>query len=78
MGKQESGEEMNQSMRMEQVERKDESDIGMSNKLVSTIKGLPITKAEPMDFNPRWMLAITSDSSRYWIHPESGTVLSIR
>jgi len=57
------------SMEMKQLPR--------INKLVSTIKGKTIQQCEVIDFNPKWMLAITSDSSRYWIHPDSGKVLVI-
>ncbi len=40
------------------------------------VKGKPIKESEIINFNPEWMLAVTSDGSRYWIH-RSGKVVTI-
>jgi len=62
------------SMEMKQRE----PDISRVNNLVSTINGKPIKEVSFMEFNQKWQLAITSNGSRYWIHPESGKVLTIK
>ena len=53
---------------------------GSSNRVFPAllVKGRLVIELENINFNPKWSLAITSNGSRYWVHPESGKVITIK